>query len=279
MDVDQESDHVRSRNDAERIVELPPSPLDRQQRTADTLLNRAQHIDRIRLDALASDFLNSLQALLGNKRYLLSETNPSSLDCLAAGYLLLAVSPKLPQPWLAEKMRLDFERLCGYVDYMWELVSDGLDSTKKEPTASRDLLQAKEDHYQVRGGALPLVSQTLQATEVRWLVLKNVLDSLPFIKHFRESVRLRDSFWAQGGDSKLPGFNVASRPKRVPLTGLVAIAVGLSAIASYIFSTARFPFLQKAESGDEPRGLASFGEAGSTLAVLAGPRRAANKGL
>jgi sorting and assembly machinery component 37 len=68
----------------------------------------------IRLDALATAFLDPIQSLRGKNRFFVG-THPTSLDCLAFGYLALMLLPDLPSPWLAKCMRQKYQQLSASV--------------------------------------------------------------------------------------------------------------------------------------------------------------------
>ncbi|KAJ4326415.1 hypothetical protein N0V94_000090 [Neodidymelliopsis sp. IMI 364377] len=67
-------------------------------------LGTPQYAARFRLDSVSNELLEPLTDLLGEKEYLLGTAQPSSLDCLAFGYLSLMLFPALPQAWLKETM-------------------------------------------------------------------------------------------------------------------------------------------------------------------------------
>lgn len=71
---------------------------------------------RFRCDALVDVACAPLQQLLGDKKYLLSDDSPSSLDCLALAYLALALKPDVPQKWLQEGIKGRYPKLCEYVE-------------------------------------------------------------------------------------------------------------------------------------------------------------------
>jgi sorting and assembly machinery component 37 len=80
------------------------------------LLSAPVYAARFRLDTLTNELLGPLSGLLGNEQYLLGGDNPSSLDCVAFGYLALMFYPSLPQAWLQEAMRARFPRLVAYLE-------------------------------------------------------------------------------------------------------------------------------------------------------------------
>lgn len=187
LDVDSDKDPRPADPGAEPIWDLPSTLLDRPRAKVSSVLEKA---NRIRQNAWSESFFDPLQELLGEKRYLLSEQQPSSLDCLAMGYLTLALLPELPQPWLAGKMRLSFERLCGYADNLRGLFYNVPPDDYNEPKMNTDSVAADnpfaEQHQPQVREALPWV--------VSSVLLNNALESLPFVKQLRSTARLRNSF-------------------------------------------------------------------------------------
>lgn len=81
---------------------------------------------RIRLDNLTERVLDPLSALLNStsKRsspheekgpFLLSPSLPSTLDCLALGYLALFLLPEVPLPFLSTKLKEKYPSLADYI--------------------------------------------------------------------------------------------------------------------------------------------------------------------
>jgi sorting and assembly machinery component 37 len=75
---------------------------------------------RFKLDTLTNELLEPLFDLLGKKDYLLEGGRPSSLDCLAFGYLATMFYPAVPQAWLKEALQLRYPRLVRYITRMRE---------------------------------------------------------------------------------------------------------------------------------------------------------------
>ncbi|KAL8700611.1 MAG: hypothetical protein Q9201_005353 [Fulgogasparrea decipioides] len=86
------------------------------QQTVSSLVKQPQHAARFRLEALAESFFEPLAQLLRGKYYMLSENRVTSLDCLALGYLSLALVPEVPSSWLSHLMKSRYPRLCHYVE-------------------------------------------------------------------------------------------------------------------------------------------------------------------
>jgi hypothetical protein len=79
------------------------------------LLGGQVYAARFRLDALAGELLDPLSDLLGRHDYLFRGEQPSSLDCLAFGYLSLLLYPAVPQAWLRETIQTNYPRITAYV--------------------------------------------------------------------------------------------------------------------------------------------------------------------
>lgn len=74
-----------------------------------------------RLEAVARDTLSVLADLkdnvgLGDNRFFFGSDRPTSLDCLAFGYLALMLVPEVPRPWLRDVVRRRYESLAVFVD-------------------------------------------------------------------------------------------------------------------------------------------------------------------
>ena len=116
-----------SRTDADGWLRVPKSLRSSNAAARETAASAAERRARSRLDELAGDVLDVLDALRGDKRWFLDPADtaaagwdvcPSSLDCLAFGYLSLMLVPELPRPWLREAMRRRYGRLCSFVGGM-----------------------------------------------------------------------------------------------------------------------------------------------------------------
>ncbi|KAF2738459.1 hypothetical protein EJ04DRAFT_541381 [Polyplosphaeria fusca] len=109
------------------------------------LLSSPIHAARFRLDGLSNELLEPLSDLLKQKDYLFGGSKPSSLDCLAFGYLALMLYPTVPQAWLKETIQARCPRLLRYITRLrgellsgedtkasdvWTVSSGGLDSSK-----------------------------------------------------------------------------------------------------------------------------------------------------
>lgn len=89
-----------------------------QRNTLSSLLRRPEHSAVFKLHALADNFFEPLQDMLGESDYFLERDNMSAVDCLAYGYLSLMYYPEMPQNWLKRTMRKKYGKLVSYVERM-----------------------------------------------------------------------------------------------------------------------------------------------------------------
>ncbi|KAG0644895.1 hypothetical protein HOY80DRAFT_1006705 [Tuber brumale] len=96
--------------------------------TAKEKISAKATAEKIKLVAIAANFLRTMQSLLGKGKYFFGD-KPSSLDCLAAGYLSLALYAELPNGWLREEMLTRHRGLCKYVsEVRKQMLGDGVDA-------------------------------------------------------------------------------------------------------------------------------------------------------
>jgi hypothetical protein len=79
------------------------------------LLGAPKYAARFKLDAVTGELLDPLSDLLGQSHYLLGGEHPSSLDCLAFGYLSLMFYPVVPQAWIKETIEKKYPRIATYI--------------------------------------------------------------------------------------------------------------------------------------------------------------------
>ncbi|KAF2254610.1 hypothetical protein BU26DRAFT_417413 [Trematosphaeria pertusa] len=84
------------------------------------LLSAPIYAARFKLDTLSNELLDPLSDLLGKKGYLLEDEQPSSLDCLAFGYLALMLYAPVPQAWLKETIQTKHPRIARYIQRLRE---------------------------------------------------------------------------------------------------------------------------------------------------------------
>lgn len=102
-----------------------PVPESLRTKTSPTsILSSPENAAQIRLHGLAKAFLAPLQELRGQKRFFIGD-RPTTLDCLAMGYLSLCLFPDLPSRWLAGAIRNEFQQLGAFVHDMQQLFFHG----------------------------------------------------------------------------------------------------------------------------------------------------------
>lgn len=101
--------------------------------TLRSLLQRPEHAAVFKLHALADNFFEPLQDLLGDNQYMLGRQDATAVDCLLYGYLSLMLYPKLPQDWLASTLRRKYKRLADYIERMHKTL--GLDTSVEDVLA------------------------------------------------------------------------------------------------------------------------------------------------
>lgn len=222
------------------------------QRTVSSLVKQPQHATRFRLDALAESFFDPFAQLQQGKRYLLSEDRVTSLDCLALGYLSLALVPEVPQPWLSQSMKSKYPSLCRYVKDLardcWGVELHAKEG-KRETKAITDMRLPWKDPGAVE----------LQAS----LRIRSVMESLPYIGALYRPNPIRQS------TDKSP-----EELSRVPFlpTAFVGLAASATALASYVLYTGEMPsFLVPAGSMFGQRRsqrLSDLGDAGAMLGAV-----------
>ncbi|KAK7708834.1 hypothetical protein SLS57_008895 [Botryosphaeria dothidea] len=153
-------------------------------------LSQPEYAARFKLDALANDCLEPLDALLGDdeeKELLLSSSHPTTLDCLAFGYLSLMLYPELPSSWLSNTLRTRFPRLTAYTDRMRTLTVGSEDAKASDLMALNDLRGStaeliakgrKELNLVLPWALAPQPSIAGSAGNILW----NIATRLPLIK-------------------------------------------------------------------------------------------------
>lgn len=84
--------------------------------TLRSMLRRPEHSAVFKLHALADNFFGPLQDMLGGKKYLVGNEEPTAVDCLTYGYLSLMRFPDLPQDWLAKVLARKYGKLFEYLE-------------------------------------------------------------------------------------------------------------------------------------------------------------------
>lgn len=225
-----------------------PESLRGPRQTLSSLIQQTQHASRFRLEALADSFLEPLEQLLDDKRYLITDAGPSSLDCLAFAYLALASVPDVPQPWFAETMKDRHSTLCTYVQNLNQdffggpvHVGDAFPDLRLEADFGPDHAPRSEEVKNIL--SLPWAAPQLSG----WKPATSALLGFTF-----DSMLLDDRRIVKQEGSVSGTYEIAA-----------AITTALLALGSYLVI---FGFPGSNES--KPRTLSDMGEAGAMLSFI-----------
>ncbi|TAQ90847.1 hypothetical protein B7494_g855 [Chlorociboria aeruginascens] len=140
---------------------------------------------RIRLDALAQNFFEPLQEFKNSKRFFVSESQFSSLDCLALGFLSLMLIPELPQSWLRDTMKEKYPELCEYVEVLrqdiYGLGLDVADAFQPQPQSEKKHARKLPWKSPNSGGILGISG----------VFISSIADSIPIFGQLRRNTRMR----------------------------------------------------------------------------------------
>ena len=213
------------------------------------MMKEKQSSARFKLDALVDAAFRPLQQLLGKKKWMLSQEKASSLDCLALGYLSLALIPEVPQSWLAEGLRGRFPDLCKYVeDGVKEIFGGKVTVEDTLPSSTEERTQGPS------GTALPWRAPERNFVSAGASILNSTRESVPFYK--RTTVINSSTQTPHSTDA--PPHSLTS----TLLPPLLASAGAVAAIASY------FLYFGFSAQESEKRTLSDMGEAGAMFAGL-----------
>ncbi|KAL5341247.1 Tom37 C-terminal domain-containing protein [Aspergillus crustosus] len=183
-----EEQQKREHSAAVAAGRIPQNFIQRPRETVSNLLGKTTQHNQFRIEALTGELFLPLEDLLNDKKYLLSGRAPSSLDCIAVGFLSLALVPDLPHQWLRQSMQRKAPRLSRYVERL-----------RGELYGTVNV----SDAFQTSGN----LSLPWQAPErasfgsVGTSLLTSLADSTPILKDLRLNSRLRET--AESPDSGL----------------------------------------------------------------------------
>ncbi|RKF77024.1 Metaxin-like protein [Golovinomyces cichoracearum] len=231
-----------------------PDNLRRPKHTVSSLLAASpESISQIRLDALASNFFEPIEVLRDKKKFLISDTQITSLDCLALGYLSLMLIPELPQSWLAKTMRRRFPRLSAWTQELRSEIFGGA-------ICIQDVFADRNQG--VWNDRLPWQKPENQSTWGRCqLFLSALIEGLPGLGNLKRKNKITPYKIKTSYDSETKN----SMSSLMTTIGATFFAVTTAGI--YYTLWGRFMINQKIRKikKDESNGLDKFGDAGNIL--------------
>ncbi|KAE8373534.1 Tom37 C-terminal domain-containing protein [Aspergillus bertholletiae] len=225
-----EEQRQREHSAAVAAGQIPPNFISRPRDTVTSLLGKTSQQNQFRLDALTGELFEPLEEILGDKVYLLTGENegPSSLDCLAVGYLSLALVPELSFSWLRDAMKSKASRLTVYTERMRQQCF-GLNAEVSHaytPTPNS-------------GSSLPWrAPERARLTTLGNTLFSALADNTPILKDIRAQDRLRVA--AESPDSGLSGpdsqkLSAFAKGQKKDLLVNIAYAVGgIAALVGYM---------------------------------------------
>ncbi|KAF9698907.1 hypothetical protein EKO04_003223 [Ascochyta lentis] len=225
-------------------------------------LGTPKYAARFRLDAASNELLEPLSDLLGQNEYLLGTTQPSSLDCLAFGYLAVMLYPNVPQAWLKEALSIKFPKLATYVQTLRNNIL-----TNEDVSAARV--------WAISTGSISSVTEESQSLLLPWTArsqsfmshtltgVREAIGSIPVVS----SLLKRETVWPA---EPLPSSSRVL--SALPSPSFVNTLLGFTAAVAVGFATFAIQHRRSPREGDlifwALRPTVGLGEAGNILSVL-----------
>lgn len=228
-----EEQRQREHSAAVATGQIPKNFIRRPRDTVSRLLGRTAQQNHFRLEALTGEFFEALEAMLGQKAYLLATNEdemPSSLDCVALGYLSLALVPELSFPWLRDSMRAKAPLLSAYTERLRRRCF-GDAPVEVGHAFSPQTAPPSPLPWRAPGRiSVAAVGSTLLAT---------LVDSTPFLREVRQNNRLKKAADAADADLSSTEKKVismyADASKRDMYVSIATVVGGVAALVGYMF--------------------------------------------
>lgn len=277
LDIDateEERKETREANTA--AAQIPKSLATRPRETVSSVLSKTAQQNRIRLEGITEAFVKPLEELREKKRYLLSDELPSSLDCLALGYLSLAIIPELPYPWLRDAIKPQTPGLVGYTERLRSHCFGGT----VDVAVALSLPSSNDTHPQTgtlrHHHELPWQApEQLNVAGIGLRMWNTLLDSIPVVGDVRASRRLQ-----KAGQEMPAGIDhdmvveVARAQQYNSYMSIGTVVGGLGLLTWYMFNSGLITIAgdgeyedaeEEYETGAEE--TSAWGEAGSLLGL------------
>ena len=210
---------------------------------------------QFKLAALADDFFDAIVELRAGNSWLLTTSEPTSLDCLILSLLLIMDKAEVPHDWLGFSLR---ERHAGLVEWCMEQSRGLIGTTAKSADENLDLSSA----------SLPWKTPLdPDWSDLGKSVLRNFTGVLPFIgsSYLHPTVpttRLKHRS-KRGPDKTVQRQIMRLKDTQSFRADLIASCIGLTAVAGLLLwlNVLRFP------SRPQVSNRRGFGAAGSVLGI------------
>ncbi|KAJ5156117.1 hypothetical protein N7492_008920 [Penicillium capsulatum] len=227
-----EEQRQRDHSAAVASGQVPKNLIQRPADTVSSLLGRTAQRNHFRLDALTGEFFEPLEAMLGKKQSLLAgetQDSLSSLDCIALGYLSLALVPDLTSPWLRDAMRAKAPQLTAYTEHMrrrcfGEIPVEVAHAYSPQSTSPSPLPWREPGR--------------ITAAAVGSTLLTTLADNTPFLSEVRRNRRLKQA--AHSADSGLEELETeavstyAEKKNRDMYLSIATVVAGATALVGYV---------------------------------------------
>lgn len=250
-----EDQRKREHSAAVASGQIPSNLIQQPRDTVSKLLGRTAQTNQFRLEALTADFFEPLEAMLARTKTCLlpadDNNNPSSLDCLALGYLSLALVPKLVFPWLRDAMRIKAPLLAAYTERMCSRCFGDA------PVDAKYALQPTGT------AALPWrAPERISVAAVGSTLLNTLADNTPFLREVRQNRRLKQVVEADSGFSAVEKqvlSSYADSSNKDMLLSVATAVAGTAALVGYMVHVGLLSFstggVQEEEDLDEDAGV------------------------
>ncbi|KAM5442889.1 hypothetical protein MferCBS31731_002275 [Microsporum ferrugineum] len=203
------------------LSQIPKSLATKPRETISGVLSKTSQQNRIRLDGLTKAFVGPLEELLARKGYLLIDDTPCSLDCLALGYLSLAVVPEAPSSWLREGVHKYSPRLVQYFDQLrLKCYGGNIESAESVGAASSLPWQESEP-------------ATIAGIGIR--VAEALADAVPIVRDIRASWRIQQlGKDVSAKQEQAAVMKIAQSRRREAITSTLTVIAGFGMLAWYL---------------------------------------------
>ncbi|ODH47177.1 hypothetical protein GX48_06731 [Paracoccidioides brasiliensis] len=248
LDVIVEEERQQARDPSNIASKIPKSLVRKHQATVSDLLSKSSKQNRIRLDGITGAFVAPLEELLGRKGYLLSSEIPSSLDCLALGYLSLALVPKLPYAWLRDAATAHAPRLAAYAGQL---------RSRCFGSVPVDVSVAFTDTPTLASSLPWRAPEQVSLEAVGKRALEGIADSIPIVCHIRAIKRLQRACAETGAEWEERELveKVTTAQRRELYVSIATVLAGLGMFVGYVLHTGLAQIEVVGEGDEEGEGV------------------------